>query len=182
MKLTDRFGYDNPLYAPLRDPARAVVEAYQNANRFFDTTQEYVYIEHGLVHFAHLIHNHAHAFPQLFDLFGDILHERHLMIEYPATPELDWRAELIDIDSVFELIIRVLDSIQFALGEFHAVTDTPELKPMALAVEELMTINSATYTKFLEMWKMYEHIGSYTSFDSWCEELADSDEGTTEED
>lgn len=183
MKINDIYNYDNPLYAGLRDPARGVVAAYQTAARFFDTIQEYVYIEEGLIHCARIIHEQAHTFPKLFDKFGDILHEQHLMIEYPATPEMDWKSELIDMDSVFEVILQVLDNIQSALSKFHATAESPvyidgepqDCKPMAIAVEDLMINNSKSRIKFLNMWKMWDNNPSHVSFDSWCEELGGID-------
>ena len=40
MKAKDIFNFDNPKFAKLRDPARAVIGKYQEANRFFDSIQE----------------------------------------------------------------------------------------------------------------------------------------------
>lgn len=169
MKAKDLFNYDNSKYGKLREPSREVIAAYQTANRFFDTTQEFVYIELGLPFLSAAIHREAHKFPQRFDTFVDMLHERHLMGEYPATPELDWRKELSDIDSVFELIIRVFESIQEALEKFHTQTENADFRPMALYTEELMLQNSRDYTKFLQAWVRWDTDGgSMTSFDSWC--------------
>lgn len=176
--LRDGFSYDNPKYAPLRDPARAVVKAYQDANRFFDTAQEYLYIEQGLKYCALAVHRQAHKFPVRFDKFGDMLHERHLMTYYPATPELDWKEEFDSVQSVFSFLIRAFDNIQDALEEFHRVTDNSDFRPMALYTEELMLENSEDYTKFLEMWARLDNDGgSLTSFDSWCKQFV----GETEE-
>ena len=91
MKARDIYNWDSQMFAALREPARNVVAAYQQAARFLDTVQETVYIEHGLVHTARMIHDLAHEMPKRFDVFGDMLHERHLMTEYPATPELTER-------------------------------------------------------------------------------------------
>lgn len=176
-KLREIFNFDNPKYAPLREPSRAVIKAYQDANRYFDTTQEYVYIEQGMVFLSKIIHSQAHEFPKRFDAFVEMLHERHLMGEYPATDELDWRSELENIDDVFELLIRVLDNIHDALESFRKVTDNAEFRPMALYAEELMLENSRTYTKFLMLWARWdENAGSKTSFDSWCQKIIDNTE------
>lgn len=173
-KAKDLFSYDIEPFASLREPARAVVSAYQTANRFFDTVQEYVYIEQGMPFLSHAIHARAHEFPLRFDTFIDMLHERHLMGEYPATPELDWRAELKDLDDVFSIIIRVLDTIRKALEDFRAKTDNSDFREMALKTEELMLQNSADYTKFLQAWVRWdEEGGSKTSFDSWCRHFFD---------
>ena len=176
-KLKEIFNFDNPKYAPLREPSRAVIKAYQDANRFLDTTQEYVYIEQGMIFLSKLIHNQAHEYPKRFDEFIEMLHERHLMGEYPATPELDWKAELKSIDDVFGVIVRVFDEIQEALEGFHRVTDNADFRPMALFTEELMAQNSKDYTLFLQLWARWnEDGGSKTSFDSWCEKFLEEEE------
>lgn len=171
-KAKDIFNFDNPVYSVLREPSRQVIKAYQDANRFFDTTQEYVYIEEGMPNLAQIIHKQAHEFPKRFDKFGDMMHERHLLIEYPETPELNWREELKDLDSVFDLLIKVFDNIQEALEKFYKVTDNEKFRPMALFAEEMMLENSKDYTKFLEIWFRWNNDGgSKTSFDSWCKHL-----------
>lgn len=182
-KARDLFNYDNEKYQPLMDASRAVVKAYQDANRFLDTTQEYVYIEQGMRYFSKMIHKQAHKYPVQFDKFTDMLHERHLMAEYPSTPELDWKEEFKDLGDVFALIIRVFDNIQEALEGFRNVTDNASFRAMALFVEELMLENSRDYTLFLEAWFRWDNDGgSKTSFDSWCEKLLDDLEDAEEGD
>jgi len=146
------FSYDAPVYKEIKEPARQVVEAYQNAARFLDTLQEWVYIETGMVHTARKLHVLAHEMPKRFDVFGDILHERHLMVMYPPTPELT--EDIADMNRVFEIAIGILDEIQNALEKFRTAADNPMLRPMALKTEELMMQNSFEYTQILEMWKM----------------------------
>ena len=175
----DRYSYDNPDFKGLRDPARGVIAAYQNANRFLDAIQEFVLIEEGMPNLSLAIHNQAHAYPARFDRFADMLHERHLMAEYPMTPEMDWREELKDLDDVFRCVIDAMEDIQDALEVFHMATDNAQFRPMALLTEELMAENSADYTKFLEMWARWDTDGgSRTSFDSWVRHYA----GLCEED
>lgn len=179
MKLKDRYSYDNPEFAGLRDPARGVIAAYQNCAHALDTIQEYVLIEEGMPSLARIIHNEAHLMPPRFDSFSDMLHERHLMAEYPATPEMDWRGELKDLDDVFRCVLAAMEDIHDALEAFRAVVDNAQFRPMALKAEELMTQNSADYTKFLEMWARWDlDGGSRTSFDSWVRHFA----GLCEED
>ena len=165
MKARDIYNYDSEAYAALRDPARNVIAAYQQAARFLDTVQESVYIEHGMVNTARMIHNLAHEMPKRFDEFADMLHERHLMAEYPATPELT--ESIDDMDKAFEIVIAALDDIQEALEAFRSVTDTAAFRPMALKAEELMLQNSGDYTKVLNAWIMWDESGSKSSFDSW---------------
>lgn len=164
-KLTEIYGYGNPAFQPLKDPARGVIEAYQNAARFLDTVQERVYIRMGLVHTARMIHDLAHEMPKRFDVFSDMLHERHLEAIYPATPELT--EEIPDMDRAFEIVTGVLEDIQAALERFHAVTDNAAFRPMALKTEELMLRNSEDYTRFLEAWAMWDNLGGASSFDNW---------------
>lgn len=168
MTLRETYSYDNPKFGVLRDPARAVVAAYQNATRYLDATQEYALIEEGMPNLSRAIHLQAHLYPGRFDRFVDMLHERHLMAEYPATPEMDWKTELKNLDDVFRCVLAAMEEIQEALEEFHAVTDNRDFRPMTLFAEELMAENSADYTKFLEMWARWDNEGgSKTSFDSW---------------
>lgn len=171
--MRETYSYDNPVFAGLRDPARGVIAAYQNANRYLDTIQEYVLIEEGMPNLSRAIHLQAHAYPARFDRFSDMLHERHLMAEYPATPEMDWEEELKDLGDVFRCVLNAMEDIQDALEAFHAETDKPEFRPMALFTEELMAENSADYTKFLDMWARWDNDGgSKTSFDSWVRHYA----------
>lgn len=170
MRARDIYNYDNAAFAPLREPAREVVAAYQTAARFLDTVQESLRMEHGMAFTADVVHALAHEMPKRFDQFGDALHERHLMIEYPATPELVERIE--EPEKAFEIVIGVLNDVQEALERFRAIADTPLLRPMALAAEELMLKNSRDYTLILEMWTMWDSDVSKTSFDNWVKKLA----------
>lgn len=170
--IKDKFNFDNPKFAPLREASRDVIKAYQDANRWFDTTQEYVYIEQGMLNLSKIIHLQAHKFPNIFDDFVDMLHERHLMGEYPSTEELNWREELQSVDDVFDLIIRIFEHIDEALEAFHKVTDNADFRAMALKTEEFMLQNSQSYTKFLELaFRWQNDGGSKTTFDSWCKDL-----------
>lgn len=176
MKLKDLYGWEKPLYAPLRDKARDVVGAYQNAARHLDALQEFVYIEIGLVHTARVIHNLAHEMPKRFDAFGEMLHENHLMTEYPATPEYPHLYE--DMDAVFDNVMGVLDEIQMALYAFRAAAEEdPRTLPMGLVAEELMVQNSQSRTRIAEMWAMYDDEGvSATSFDNWVKDLGEGED------
>lgn len=171
-KAKDYFTWDSAIFARARQPMREVVSAYELGNRFFDTVKEYVYAEQGLIHCHEAIHRQAHAFLKELDRFTGLLHQRHLMAEYPPTPELDWRSELRGMDDVFDVLLRAFGAVQEALETFRKAVDTPELRPMALFTEELMLSNSAAQTRFLEMWYRWDDDGgSKTSFDSWCKSI-----------
>lgn len=177
MKLRDIFNYDNEKYGRLRDSARAVSNAYLTANRYLDQCKEFLYTEFGTVNFSNVVHGSAHTQLERLDIFGDLLHERHLMQEYPSTEELDIREEVKDMNDIFALIVRIYDNVQEALEKFHAVTDNADFRPMALKVEELMLANSKDYTKILAIWQRYDTDGgSLTSFDSWVKQYAESGE------
>ena len=169
-KARERFTYDDPRFAPLRDAARGATAAYQNAARGLDTLKEWVLVEFGLVHASDAIHALAHAQPKRFDVIGDILHQRHLMQEYPETPE--YRARPADLDGVFAEIIRMLDEIETALRECVRVSDELGLFPLGRAFETLQMENSESYEKFLYAWQMYDATdSSATSYDSWMRAL-----------
>lgn len=168
-KARDIFGYEKPKYAPLKEPAKRVVMAYQTAQRFCDTVQEWVYIEAAMPFTSRMIHDLAHSFAQRFDEFSDMLHERHLTTIYGATAELVEPIE--DMDKAFEIVVGVMDEIQDALEDFRNATDNADFRPMALKTEELMLRNSEEYTRFLAAWFMWDESESRTSFDNWIEHL-----------
>lgn len=170
MKLRDKFTYDNATFATLREAARDVSRAYSDVNKWLDTLKEYVYIEKGMSNLSDFIHNSAHVQLQRLDVFGDLLHERHLMQEYPTTNEVDIFAEMGDgdLDRVFEFVARCYGHIDEALESFHAQTDNAYFRAMALKTEELMLANSQDYTKVLDLWQRWDNDGgSLTTFDNY---------------
>lgn len=171
MKLREQYNYENPRFSALREAARAVTGAYGSANKWLDTVQEGVYIEMGMKHTADVIHSLAHLALRWLDAFSDILHERHLRTEYPATEELT--EDIHDMDRVFEVVTGILGEIQEALEIFRSKADTPELRPLALKTEELMMQCSAEHTKILEMWQMWDSGVSVTSYDNWVLHLGE---------
>lgn len=132
-KLRDIYHYENPRFSPLRDAARRATAAYQNAARGLDTLKEWVLVEFGLVHTADAIHRLAHEQPKRFDVIGDILHQRHLMQEYPETPEYRERPE--DMDGVFGEVIRLLEDIEDALRDCVGASEEVGLYPLAREFE-----------------------------------------------
>lgn len=153
-----------------------MIAAYQDAARQLDALQEYAYIEAGLTHTARMIHNLAHEMPKRFDVFADMLHEQHLMAEYPQTPEFP--SEYRDMDEVFERLLGALDKVQEALAGFHKAVENRMLMPMALLSEELMLQNSQSRTRFMELWAMYDDPSvSASSFDNWALHLLEGGDG-----
>lgn len=170
MKPSETYNWKNDKYAPAYEPMRNVVAAYQEANRVWDTCQEWVFMDAGMPNTARVIHDVAHKFPQRFDKFIEMLHEQHLRGEYPATNELTEPIE--NLDKVFEIIVSALDDIQGALTEFHVATDNVALKPMALFAENAMQENSAEYTAILEMWSMWSNGCDKAAYDKWAKQYS----------
>jgi hypothetical protein len=132
--------------------------------------QESILIDFGMPNTAKVIHDNAHEFPKRFDSFIDMLHENHLRGEYPATAELTEPIE--DVDKAFELTVAALDNVKDVLNAFHALTDNDEFRPMALFTESLMQQNSADYTKFLEMWAMWDESSDKAAYDKWAKQFS----------
>ena len=175
MKIYDVFNYENSMFSPLRDAARKVTAAMQNANRGLDAIKEIVLIEMGLVNTSDAIHTVAHKQPHYFDQIGDFLHQRHLMQEYPATEEYTKRPE--DMDEVFEEIMRLLRENDEALRDFIKVCDENAQYALARQAETIQIENSEDCTKFLQAWAMFdEGSSSATSFDNWVKHLFDGGE------
>ena len=175
MKIADVFNYENSMFSPLRDAARKVTAAMQQANRSLDALKEYVLIEIGLVHTSDAIHELAHKQPGYFDQIGDLLHQRHLMQEYPATEEYTKRPK--DMDEVFEEIMRLLRENDEALRDFIKVCDENAQYALARQAETIQIENSEDCTKFLAAWSMYDSTdASATSFDNWILHLFDGGE------
>lgn len=171
MRATDYFNFQNERFAPLREPARDVVDAAQRVNRFLDTIQEWFYIEAAMPHTSQFFHKISHEYPLIFDAFVEMLHERHLIGVYPATPEL--LEPITDADKAFEIAVGTLDEFQDALERFHAAADNASLRPFAIRCEDFMVQNSGFYTKILQAWAMWDKHPSATSFDNWVRELGE---------
>lgn len=175
MRVENRFSYSEQKFAPVRDPARAVTAAYQNAARGLDTLKEIVLLEFGMPNTASAIHDLAHAMPPRFDVLGDILHQRHLMQEYPATPEYTKRPQTLD--EVFSEVIDMLEKIETALVAFIRACDGIGLYPLARQAENMQIENSRSYEKILYAWAMYDEAeSSPTSYDNWIMHLFDEQE------
>ena len=173
--LKDFFSYDNEKFAAIREAARGVTGAYGAQNKWLDTAQEWLLIEKGMKHTSDLIHGIAHRALVYLDEFSDILHERHLLTEYPATDEL--LEDFFDPSDVFSVVTTILDNTGRALAEFRIEAEAQGLVEMALGAENLMLKNSAEYTAVLQLWKMWENNPSASSFDTWALHLKDGGVG-----
>ena len=166
MKLADFYNYENEKFSPVRDAARRVTAVMQTSNRGLDSLKEWVLIEMGLVHTSDAIHELAHKQPKMWDELAEILHQRHLMQEYPATEEYTKRPE--DMDGVFKAVIELLQANEDALKEFVRVCDENGLYALARQAESIQIENSADYDKFLKAWQIFDTTdASATSYDNW---------------
>lgn len=174
-RLKDYFSYDAEQFDRIREAARGVTGAYGAQNKWLDTMQEWLLIEQGMKHTSDLIHGIAHRALVYLDEFSDILHERHLMTEYPATDELE--EDFTDPSDVFLAVTTVLDNTGKELAAFRSTAEAYGLIEMALGAENLMMKNSAEYTAVLRLWKMWENMPSATSFDNWALHLKEGGVG-----
>lgn len=174
-KLKEIYNYENEPFFSLRDPARAVTGAFGAANKWLDTMQEWLYIERGMKHTSDLIHEIAHRALVYLDEFSEILHERHLATEYPATPELD--EVFSDPSEVFEAVISALERTGDALRQFRDAANAAQLAPLAISTESLMAKVSGEQTVVLALWQMWDQGMSATSFDNWAMHLKEGGVG-----
>ncbi len=180
MKVRSVYNFDNPKYAPLRDPSRRVMQAMRTAMAFMDYTKEYVLLEIGLPLTANIIHEQAHKYGEMWDEFTDIMHQRHLMMEVPETPEMGRRVE--NMDDAFEIIIERMEEIESALVEFIRVCDEMMVYPLARQAETIQIENSEDNEKWLYAATMWENRHSDTSFDGWMQHLFDDDADEEDDD
>lgn len=174
-KLKDFYNYENEPFSSLRDAARAVTGAFGAQNKWLDTMQEWLYIERGMKHTSDLIHGIAHRALVYLDEFSDILHERHLMTEYPATPELD--EDFNDPSEIFEAVISAVERTGAALKRFRDTANELNLAPLAISTETLMAKVSAEQTVVLALWQMWDQGVSASSFDNWALHLKEGGVG-----
>ena len=165
-KLKEIYNYETEPFFSLRDAARGVTGAFGAQNKWLDTMQEWLFIERGMKHTSDLIHGIAHRALVYLDEFSDILHERHLATEYPATPELD--EVFNDPSEVFEAVIAAIDKTGAALKRFRDEANSANLAPLAISAETLMAKVSAEQTVVLALWQMWDQGMSASSFDSWA--------------
>lgn len=163
MSLLDNYGPDR--WPAMEEPARRVTDAMQRAMRFMDACKEHVLILEGMPLTAQAIHDQAHTYGEMWDEFGAILHQRHMIQEFPPTPQLD---ESPDLQRAFEIILACMDEIDKALLDFiEAAEQARELRPLARSAENLQMKNSQDYTKWLEAAKMWEDEPRKLSYDKW---------------
>ena len=162
----------------LRQPAREATEAYETGTRWFDQMKELLLIEGGLVHLSEMFHRTAHWFPTQFDVIGDILHQRHVIQDYGATPEFPGvgLSDGGEIGTCFELAMRVFEEIEQKLKTLIRLCDAQNAWAIARQFENLQIANSKRHERFLYAWKMYEEAESASSFDNWVLHLLDEEE------
>lgn len=167
MNVNTDYGFER--WPMMREPARAVTDAMQRAMRFMDTCKEFVLIEEGMPMTALCIHEQAHTYGELWDQFGAVLHQRHMIQVFPATPELD---ETPDLTRAFEIIVDCMEKIITALGDFILAADTAKLFPLGREAENLQMEVSGSMTRWLEAARLWEDAkGNKVSYEKWIKEF-----------
>ena len=169
MRKREYYNYENSRFAPLRAPMREAMRAFLNAERYFAAIKEVVWGRFGMKYLSDAIHALEHKQPERIDQFGDILHQRGVEIEYPATQEL--AEPLSDLDEVFRVCVEIVDSLEQALAGFICQTDELKLYALGREVETLQMENSADRTLLLEAWSMWDNGVSASSFDKYVKIL-----------
>lgn len=176
MSVSENYGFQR--WPMLREPSRAVTDAMQRAMRFMDSCKESVLILEGMPMTALCIHKQAHTYGELWDQFGEILHQRHFIQEFPGTPELD---EKPDLSRAFEIMLDCMERVITALGEFILAADANRLYPLGREAENLQMEVSGDMTRWLEAARLWEDsAGSKVSFEKWMRDFFDAGPDTAE--
>lgn len=171
MALLDNDNFDN--FPTLRASSRNATAAMLRAMRFMDSCKECVLILEGMPLTAAQIHKQAHVYGEMWDQFGDILHQRHFLQEFPATPELD---EAPDLTRALEIVLWCMDEIDKALVAFIRACDEAGMYPLARAAEGIQMENSIYRTLWLQAAKMWDLNKDKLSYEKWIEELFDQED------
>lgn len=137
----------------LQTTSEQVMAAYQNANKWLDSTKEMVYTDLSCPFFSSWIHALAHTMPGRFDKFGDILHTVNMKIPYPATAGIPKEPQ--NIDEVFDMIFLVLDNIKASLNAFIKCT-AEEYHGMSCAAETCLNDIESEYPMLYRLQKKWE--------------------------
>lgn len=156
-----RFGWDNPKYTELETPARSVMSAYQNANKWLDTLKEHILINLNLPYFSHIVHELAHTMPGRFDKFGDILHTENLLVPYPSTEE--WLNSCGNIYECIQMVYDILDQIKLELYTFKSISEEKGLVAMSSACDTLISDIQEEYGFYYRVEGMLAYYGSNLS-------------------
>ena len=160
---------DNPVMervSGVESSATGVMASYQNANKWLDIIKEELLMTHGCVFFSNHIHELAHTMPERFDKFGDILHTANMKVPYPATGYIPFNLE--DMNSIFNAIFEILDSINESLRDFIKINQDSKYHSMASVTEELLIDIDSEYTNLYRFQKAYHMSNSdIIKFDKW---------------
>lgn len=154
MDIKKHFSYENERYFELMAPSREVVDAAQRANRFLDTVKEWFYFDAVMPETSAFVHGIAHKYPELFDEFVDILHQRRLKGYYPATPELT--EEIADVSRAFEICLACINDVSDALRLFCETARRLSLLAMEAQAQDLIEDNEEIYQKVLDVYVYYQ--------------------------
>lgn len=158
-------------FGGIMQSAKSATEAYEYGTRLFDQLKEVLLIQHGLVYTSEFFHNIAHWFPTQFDLIGDILHQRHLLQLYGATPSVNDMPE--NVDECFKFGVDAILNIDNRLEELSRECTQSGAGALSYQVDDLRVALSAKLANVLAAWKMLDESTSSTSFDGWMEDFSD---------
>lgn len=150
----------------------AVMESYQNANKWLDSIKEFVLMDLSCVFFSNYIHNLAHTMPARFDKFGDILHTADIKVPYPATSAIPNMPS--DIPSVFQQIFDILGAISTSLRGFIKNTQDTEAHALACSAEELLVDIEGEYTDLYRLRRVYSSCQDTIKFDKYVNHYLNS--------
>ena len=72
MRAQEYASWDNPRFAPMREPMRRVMEAYGNAEKWFADIKDRVLCDMGMPFLSDAIHKLEHKQPERIDEFAEI--------------------------------------------------------------------------------------------------------------
>lgn len=170
-KLLDVYSYQNPRFAPLREPMRNLIGAWGNAEKWFATLKEWPLIEMGMPHFSDIVHKLEHIQPERLDVWADAYRPWHLPLEYPATPEL--AEEITDMDRLFEVCIGIVDEVDVAMSKVIHAFEDGEFDSLAQVTENLRIENQADKVRLMNLWALWDSGVNPAAFDLAAKELSD---------
>lgn len=159
------YSFENPKYAPLYEPSKAVSAACLNGNRVGDAVKEKVRVHLHMTHTSDFIHGLAHKCLEYLDNFGDILHSANLEQIYPTT--LEYTGEVKTLDEAFEAFEEALTAMKDALHAFIEASDDRANKAMSIKAEDILEDVDDDFAKLITAENQWHCDGSEMSFDKW---------------
>lgn len=160
-------------YDVMANALRDLMGDLGRAEKWLADIKDRVLIDFGMPFLSDVIHKMEHVMPEYVDELGDVVHQYHIVLPYPATPEFDIDLN-DDLNRVIETCVALLDDNEQRFKELIDV-----LPPAgAIQVENIMAKNSENRALLLTIWQMLENAGSRVTLDGeiyrlTCEEKDD---------